>query len=112
MTSRARGKARSSWSPFWIVLGLTAILMVFETARSRRLAAHADESKVNAATGHGKTGAGKIGEGGEETATGIGHIVVEKVRDGAVSFGQSVKTFFTRLVPRREQHNGEHSRTT
>jgi len=24
--------------------------------------------------------------------------VVEKVRDGAVSFGQSVKTFFTRLV--------------
>ena len=87
----------------------------------------ADDSKVKAATGHVETGArkmgdGQVGEGAQETATGIGHTVVEgakfsgqkvqeagkaaeprakgageQARDGAVSFGQSVKTFFTRL---------------
>ena len=84
----------------------------FPTPRGRR-----GESKVNAATG-----ARKIDEGVEETVTGIGHAVVESakysaqkiqeagkaaepqakgagenVRDGAVSFGQTVKTFFTRV---------------
>jgi len=87
----------------------------------------ADESKVNAATrqvesGAKKIGQGKVGEGVEETAKGIGNTVVEgakftgeklkesgkaaepeaknawtNARDGAVSFGHSVKNFFQRL---------------
>ncbi|HEU5323227.1 MAG TPA: hypothetical protein VFX28_20640 [Methylomirabilota bacterium] len=87
----------------------------------------ADESKVKAATrqvegGAKKIGDGKVGQGVEETAKGIGHTVVEgakytgeklkesskaaepkakgaweSVKHGATSFGQSVKNFFTRL---------------
>ncbi len=94
MTIAGAGEAWSSWSPFRIVLGFTAILMVFETARSRRLAGGADESSVNAATGHVETGARKIGEGVDETGTGVGHTVVE----GAKALGQSVKTLFTRML--------------
>ena len=95
MTIAGAGKAWNSWPPFWIVLGLTAILIVFETALSRRLAGGANESSVNAATGHVETGARKIGEGVDETGTGgVGHTVVE----GAKAFGQSVKTFFTRML--------------
>jgi len=90
-------------------------------------AAAADDSKVKAATRQVETGAkkigeGKIGEGVEETAKGIGHTVVEgakfsgekikeggqaaepkaksaweQVRDGSVDFGRSVKNFFSRL---------------
>ena len=87
----------------------------------------ADDAKVNAATrqvesGAQKIGKGKIGEGVEETAKGIGNTVVEgtkftgeklkesgqaaepqaksawaNARDGAVAFGYSVKNFFSRL---------------
>jgi len=87
----------------------------------------ADDSKVKAATqqvesGAKKIGKGEIGAGVAETAKGIGATVVEgakfsgekikeaasaaeppaksaweKTREGAVSFGQSVKHFFTRL---------------
>ena len=87
----------------------------------------ADDSKVNAATrqvesGAKKIGAGKIGEGVEETARGIGNTAVEgakftgeklkesgkaaepaarsaweNLRDGATAFGNSVKSFFARL---------------
>ena len=87
----------------------------------------ADDSKVRAATqqvesGAKKIGEGKVLEGAEETAKGIGKTVVEgakltgekvkeagkaaepparsaweKVRDGAVDFGQGVKNFFSRL---------------
>jgi hypothetical protein len=87
----------------------------------------ADDSKVKAGTnqvesGAKKIGAGKVGEGVEETAKGIGKTVEEgakytgeklkeagkaaepeakstgrSIRDGAVSFGHSVKNFFTRL---------------
>ena len=90
-------------------------------------AAAADDSKVKAATGQVESGAkhignGHVGTGTEETAKGVGNTVVEgakytgekfkesgkaaeptakrawtNVRDGAVNFGQSVKTFFTRL---------------
>jgi len=90
--------------------------------------AAADDSKVKAATGQVERGArmigeGKVIEGVEETAKGIGKTVVEgakftgeklkesgkaaeprarsaweHLRDGAVAFGQSVKNFFTRLV--------------
>lgn len=87
----------------------------------------ADESKVKAATKQVETGAkkigeGKVGEGVEETAKGIGKTVVEgakfsgekmkeagqaaepkaksaweQVRDGATDFGRGVKNFFSRL---------------
>lgn len=87
----------------------------------------ADDRKVKAATeqvesGAKKIGQGKIGEGVEQTAKGIGNTVVEgakfsgdklkaagkaaepkaqstwgHVKEGARSFGQSVKTFFSRL---------------
>jgi hypothetical protein len=90
----------------------------------------ADDSKVKAATEQVERGAkkipdGKIGEGVTETAKGIGNTVSEgakysgeklkeagktaeppaksawgSARDGAVSFGQSVKGFFTSLFSR------------
>lgn len=85
----------------------------------------ADDSKVKSATRQVETGAkkigdGKVGEGVEETAKGIGHTVAEgakytgeklkesgkaaepqaksswgSLKDGATSFGSSVKHFFT-----------------
>jgi hypothetical protein len=87
----------------------------------------ADESKVNSATRQVETGAkkigqGEVGDGVKETAKGIGNTVVEgakftgekfkeagkaaepeakntwsNVKDGAVSFGSSVKNFFQKL---------------
>ena len=87
----------------------------------------ADDSKVKAATDQVERGAkkipdGKIGEGVQETAKGIGNTVSEgakysgeklkdagkaaeppaktawgNARDGAVNFGHSVKGFFTNL---------------
>lgn len=87
----------------------------------------ADKTKVDAATkqvegGAKKIGEGKVGQGVEETAKGIGNTVVEgakftgekikeagkaaeprakstweKVKDGASSVGGSVKSFFTKL---------------
>jgi hypothetical protein len=87
----------------------------------------ADDSKVKAATrqvesGAKKIGDGKIGDGVEDTAKGIGKTVVEgakytgeklkesgkaaepkaksswaSFKDGANSFGSSVKSFFTRM---------------
>jgi hypothetical protein len=96
-------------------------------AASALPAVAADDSKVKAATKQVETGAkkigdGKIGEGVEDTAKGIGKTVVEgakfsgekmkeagkaaepkaksaweQVRDGATDFGQGVKNFFSRL---------------
>jgi len=90
-------------------------------------AAAADDSKVKDATKQVESGAkkipdGKVGEGVEETAKGVGKTVSEgakysgeklkeagkaaeppaktawgNARDGAVGFGQSVKGFFTNL---------------
>jgi hypothetical protein len=87
----------------------------------------ADESKVKAATdqvesGAKKIGQGKVGDGVEQTAKGIGNTVVEgakftgeklkesgkaaepeakstwtNLKETANSFGTSVKTFFTKL---------------
>ena len=87
----------------------------------------ADDSKVKAATnqvesGAKKIGQGKVGDGVEETAKGIGNTVVEgakftgaklkesgkaaepqakstwqNLKESANSFGGSVKSFFTRL---------------
>ncbi|PYN54531.1 MAG: hypothetical protein DMD92_18535 [Candidatus Rokuibacteriota bacterium] len=107
---------------------LATILLAGAFALSLALPAFAaDDSKVKAATrqvetGTKKIGDGKIGEGVEETAKGIGHTIVEgakfsgekikeggqaaepkaksaweQVRDGSVDLGRSVKTFFSRL---------------
>ena len=89
--------------------------------------AAADDSKVKAATnqvesGAKKIGQGKVGDGVEETAKGIGHTVAEgakytgdklkesgkaaepeakstwqNLKETANSFGGTVKNFFTRL---------------
>lgn len=101
---------------------LTACVVLAASAFPARAA---DDSKVKAGTeqvesGAKKIGDGQIGEGVKETAKGIGSTVAEgakytgekikeggkaaepkarhawaSVRDGAVSFGQSVKEFFT-----------------
>lgn len=82
----------------------------------------ADDSRVKAATRQVESGAREIGDGAVDTAKGIGRTVVEgakftgeklkesgqaakpsakrawhAARDGAVAFGQSVRSFFTRL---------------
>lgn len=86
------------------------------------LARAADDSKVKQGAKQVESGAKQVGEGVVDTAKGVGKTVVggaevagekikeageaakpaaksawDNVRDGAVSFGHSVKTFFTRL---------------
>ena len=86
------------------------------------LARAADDSKVKEGSKQVESGAKQVGEGVVDTAKGVGKTVVggaevagdkikeageaakpaaksawDSVRDGAVSFGHSVKTFFTRL---------------
>jgi hypothetical protein len=108
---------------FPLVVVLSLSLLAFGSALA------ADDSKVKAATGHVESGAkkipeGKVGEGVEETAKGIGNTVSEgakysgeklkeaaksaeppaktawgNARDGAVAFGHSVKGFFSSLFP-------------
>jgi hypothetical protein len=83
----------------------------------------ASDDKLNDATREVESGAKTVGSGIKETAKGVGTTVVEgaktageklkeagkaaqpeartawdHARDGAVSFGRSVKTFFTSLV--------------
>ena len=107
-------------------LGVIALACAL-VAGSALPAVAADDSKVKAATKQVETGAkkigdGKIGEGVEDTAKGIGKTVVEgakfsgekmkeagkaaepktksaweQVRDGATDFGKGVKGFFSRL---------------
>jgi hypothetical protein len=85
-------------------------------------AAAADDSKMKQGAEEVKSGGRQVGQGVVETAEGVGKTVVggaetagekikeageaakptaksawENVRDGSVSFGRSVKTFFTRL---------------
>jgi hypothetical protein len=105
---------------------LAALVMVALALATTGVLA-ADDSKVKAATrqvesGAKKIGDGKIGQGVEETAKGIGNTVVEgakftgeklkesgkaaepaakstweNVKGAANSFGETVKTFFSRL---------------
>jgi hypothetical protein len=100
------------------------------TLGASALGGAADDSKVKAATrqvesGAKKLGEGKIGDGVEETAKGIGKTVAEgakftgeklkesgkaaepeaksawrSAKDSANAFGSSVKDFFTRLFSR------------
>jgi hypothetical protein len=106
---------------FVLVLSIIALLAPAFQAKA------ADDSKVKAATNQVETGAkkigdGKVGDGVEQTAKGIGSTVVEgakytgeklkesgkaaepeaksawnHVTEGATNFGHSVKNFFTRL---------------
>lgn len=106
---------------------IAVVLSVIALLASTMPVSAADDTKVKAATGQVESGAkklgdGKIGDGVEETAKGIGHTVVEgakytgeklkesgqaaepqaksaweNLKDSANSFGSSVKSFFTRL---------------
>jgi len=106
---------------------LVIVLSVVALLGTTLPAAAADDSKVKAATNQVETGAkkigeGKVGDGVEQTAKGIGSTVVEgakytgeklkesgkaaepeakstwgNLKDTANSFGTSVKTFFTKL---------------
>ena len=108
-------------------LGLVMLLALPLALLTSGFALAADDAKVKAATEQVERGAkkipdGKIGEGVGETAKGIGNTVTEgakysgeklkeagkaaeppartawsDTRDGAVSFGHSVKGFFTNL---------------
>ena len=111
-------------------LGLVTAFAVLLAVLVFGFALAADDSKVKSATNQVESGAkkipdGKIGEGVGETAKGIGNTVTEgakysgeklkeagkaaeppartawsDARDGAVSFGHSVKGFFTSLFSR------------
>ena len=108
-------------------IGHVIVLILPLSLLASGFALAADDSKVKAATEQVERGAkkipdGKIGEGVEETAKGIGNTASEgakysgeklkdagkaaeppaktawaNARDGAVSFGHSVKGFFTTL---------------
>jgi hypothetical protein len=103
----------------FVLVGLLAVAPIATYA--------ADDSKVKSATGQVESGArkigdGQIGDGVKQTAKGIGATVVEgakytgdklkesgkaaepeaksawsNLKEGATSFGYSVKNFFTRL---------------
>jgi hypothetical protein len=107
--------------------GLVIVFVLPLSLLASGFALAADDSKVKAATEQVERGAkkipdGKVGEGVEETAKGIGNTVAEgakfsgeklkdagkaaeppaktawgNARDGAVSFGHSVKGFFATL---------------
>jgi len=104
---------------FVLMLGIVVLLAAPAVA--------ADDTKVKAATGQVESGAkkigdGKVGDGVEQTAKGIGNTVVEgakytgeklkesgkaaepeakstwgNLKESANSFGSTVKSFFTRL---------------
>src|SRR5262245_60512855 len=106
---------------------LASLALLVSATLTTTVARAADDSKVKAATnqvdsGAKKIGNGKVGDGVDETARGIGKTVEEgakytgekfkeagkaaepeanktgrSIQDGAVSFGHSVKNFFTRL---------------
>ena len=90
----------------------------------------ADDSKMNQGTKQVESGGKQIGHGVVDTAKGVGNTVVggaevagekikdageaakpkatnawESVRDGTVSFGRSVKTFFTTLFDNPPKRN-------
>jgi hypothetical protein len=100
-----------------VIVGLILALALLWAAP-----AVAEDAKLKDATKQVESGAKKVGEGIEDTAKGVGKTVVEgaktageklseagkaaepqaksawhQVRDGATTFGQSVKSFFSRL---------------
>ncbi|MGZ3318395.1 MAG: hypothetical protein ACXU95_13970 [Isosphaeraceae bacterium] len=121
----------------WITVG--AVLLVLGPLGSSAARA-ADDSKMNQGTQQVESGGKQIGHGVVDTAKGVGKTVVggaevagekikdageaakpratnawESVRDGTVSFGRSVKTFFTTLFdnsPKRNEVRRETSSST
>ena len=116
-----------------IFASLAAVLLTLGLLGSAQAPA-ADESKAKEGAKQVENGAKQTAEGVAETAKGIGKTVVggaetagerikeageaakpkaknawENVRDGAVSFGHSVKTFFTRLFSDRDKDAREES---
>lgn len=110
-----------------IFAGLAAVLLALGLLGGGQALA-ADDSKATEGAKQVESGAKQTGEGVAETAKGIGKTVVggaetagerikeageaakptaknawENVRDGAMSFGHSVKTFFTRLFSDRDK---------
>src|SRR5215510_3059998 len=104
-----------------IMVTATAVLLLLGVLGAGSASA-ADDSKVKEGAQQVQSGGKQIGHGVEDTAKGVGKTVVggaevagdkikeageaakpeaknawENVRDGSVSFGHSVKTFFTRL---------------
>ena len=108
-------------------LGLVIVFAILLGVLAFGFAIAADDSKVKSATNQVESGAkkipsGKVGEGVEETAKGVGNTAVEgakysgeklkeaekaaeppaksawgNARDGAVGVGHTVKNFFTNL---------------
>lgn len=108
-------------------LGLVIVFVCSLSLLASGFAVAADDAKVKKATNQVESGAtkisdGKVGEGVDETAKGIGKTVSEgakysaeklteagkaaeppaktawdNTRDGAVGFGETVKAFFTNL---------------
>jgi hypothetical protein len=106
-----------------------AVLLVLGPLGSSAARA-ADDSKMNQGTKQVESGGKQIGQGVVDTAKGVGNTVVggaevagdkfkeageaakpkatnawESVRDGTVSFGRSVKTFFTTLFDKSPKRN-------
>jgi hypothetical protein len=104
------------------MLASVAAVVLVAGSLGAGLARAADDSKVKEGSKQVESGAKQVGEGVVDTAKGVGKTVVgaaevagdkikeageaakpaaksawDNVRDGAVSFGHSVKTFFTRL---------------
>lgn len=104
------------------ILAMVAAVLFFLGALGSSRASAADDSKVKQGAQEVESGGKQIGHGVVDTAKGVGKTVVgsaevagekireageavkpkaknawETVRDGSVSFGRSVKTFFTRL---------------
>jgi len=102
--------------------GFVTPTIVLATVLACGAAGAADKTKVDQATKQVEQGAKQIGQGVEDTAKGIGKTVVggaetagekikeagraaepeaksawTKTKEGAVSFGHSVKNFFTKL---------------
>jgi len=98
------------------------VLLISASLLGAGSAAAADDSKMKQGAKEVESGGKQVGQGVVDTAKGIGKTVVggaevagekikeageaakpkarsawDNVRDGSVSFGQSVKTFFTRL---------------
>ena len=97
----------------------------------------ADDSKMNQGAQQVESGGKQIGHGVADTAKGVGKTVVggaevagdkikdageaakpkatnawDSVRDGTVSFGRSVKTFFTTLFDNSPKHNEVRTETS
>ncbi len=124
-------KALGSLAAMLLVLGLLGTGPAWSEDDSKAT----EDSKVKQGTRQVESGAKQVGEGVVDTAKGIGKTVVggaetagdkikeageaakpkaknawEHVRDGATSFGHSVKTFFTRPFSRSPEQ-GEKGRT-